>query len=151
MCEVKVSLPLNQCLLVHLYFSTPKDYIFIALLCLCLYIFLNDLWSLCIIDRRQTFNINFGHKYCKKIIKGFKIQVHTDCFFRFGKMVIIKFGYLSSIKSWKLVIIHSTYSWNIKRQKCARMGLNSFHIKWMIGPHCNWKNQNPGSRFGATS
>lgn len=41
--------------------------------------------------------INFGHKYCKKIIKGFKIQVHTDCFFRFGKMVIIKFGYLSSI------------------------------------------------------
>ena len=43
MCEVKVSLPLNQCLLEHLYLSTPTDYIFIALcMRLCLYIFLND-------------------------------------------------------------------------------------------------------------
>ena len=46
---------------------------------------------------------------------------------------------------------HSTYSWDIKCQKCARIGLNSFHVKWIIGIHCNWKNQNPGSRFGATS
>ena len=46
---------------------------------------------------------------------------------------------------------HSTYSWNIKWQKCACMGLNGFHIKWIIGTHCNWKNQNPWSRFGATS
>ena len=36
---------------------------------------------------------------------------------------------------------HSAYSWNIKWQKCARMGLNGFHIKWMISTHCNWKNQ----------
>ena len=46
---------------------------------------------------------------------------------------------------------HSAYSWYIKWQKCARMGLDGFHIKWMIGIHCNWKNQNPGSCFGATS
>ena len=32
-----------------------------------------------------------------------------------------------------------------------RMGLNGFHVKWMIGTQCNWKNQNPGSRFEATS
>ena len=52
---------------------------------------------------------------------------------------------------WLVIWRHSAYSWNIKWQKCARMGLNSFHIKWMIGTHCNWKNQNPGSPLGATS
>ena len=46
---------------------------------------------------------------------------------------------------------HTNYSWNIEWQKCARMGLNGFHIKWIIGTHCNWKNQNPGSPLGATS
>ena len=25
-----------------------------------------------------------------------------------------------------------------------------FHIKWIIGTQGNWKNQNPGGRFGAT-
>ena len=34
---------------------------------------------------------------------------------------------------------HSTYSWIIKWQKCARMGLNDFHIELIIGTHCNWK------------
>ena len=54
--------------------------------------------------------------------------------------------------SAKLYIMeHTIYSWNIKWKKCARMGLNGFHIKCMIGTHCNWKNQNPVSRFGATS
>ena len=47
--------------------------------------------------------------------------------------------------------IHSTYFWNIKWKKCACMGLNGFHIKWIIGTHRNWKNQNSGSRFGAAS
>ena len=31
------------------------------------------------------------------------------------------------------------------------MDSNSIHIEWIIGTLCNWKNQNPGSRFGATS
>ena len=39
----------------------------------------------------------------------------------------------------------------IKWQKCARMGLNGFHIKCIIGTHCSKKNQNPGSPLGATS
>ena len=47
--------------------------------------------------------------------------------------------------------LHSTYSWNIKWQKCACIGLNVFQLKWIIGTHCNLKNQNPESRFGATS
>ena len=36
-------------------------------------------------------------------------------------------------------------------QKSGRLGSNEFHIKWIIGTHGNWKNQNPGIRFGATS
>ena len=39
----------------------------------------------------------------------------------------------------------------IKWQKCARMGLNGFHINCIIGTHCNRKNQNPGSPFETTS
>ena len=35
-------------------------------------------------------------------------------------------------------------------QKCGGIGSNGFHIKWKIGTHGNWKNQNPGGRFGAT-
>ena len=33
----------------------------------------------------------------------------------------------------------------------AYLGSNGFHIKWIIGTHGNWKNQNPGGSFGATS
>ena len=46
---------------------------------------------------------------------------------------------------------HTTYRKNNNLEKCAGMGLNGFHIKLKIGTYCNWKNQNPGSRFGATS
>ena len=38
----------------------------------------------------------------------------------------------------------------IKWQKCARMGLNGFHMKCIIGTHCNFKNQNPGSPCNKT-
>ena len=34
---------------------------------------------------------------------------------------------------------------------CGGIGSNGFHIKWIIGTHGNWKNQNPGGCFGATS
>ena len=46
---------------------------------------------------------------------------------------------------------HTTYSWYIKWQKCSRMGLNGFHIRWKFSTQDNWKNENPGSHFGATS
>ena len=36
-------------------------------------------------------------------------------------------------------------------QKCGDIGINRFHIKWKFGTQNNWKNENPGSRFGATS
>ena len=35
-------------------------------------------------------------------------------------------------------------------EKCGRPDLNAFHLKWIIGTHRNWKNQNNGGRFGAT-
>ena len=36
-------------------------------------------------------------------------------------------------------------------QNCGGIDSNVFHIKWIIGTHCNWKNQNPGGHFGATT
>ena len=35
--------------------------------------------------------------------------------------------------------------------KCGGKSSNGFHIRWILGTHGNWKNQNPGSHFGATS
>ena len=36
-------------------------------------------------------------------------------------------------------------------KKCGGIGSNGFHIKWIIGTHGNWKNQNSVGLFGATS
>ena len=33
----------------------------------------------------------------------------------------------------------------------GRLGSNGFQLKWRFGTRCNWKNQNPGDRFEATS
>ena len=40
-----------------------------------------------------------------------------------------KVGKKKSHLSVEEVTVHTTYSWNIKWQKCARMGLNGFHIR----------------------
>ena len=44
---------------------------------------------------------------------------------------------------WFRGLLHTTYRKNINLEKCAGIGLNDFHIKCIIGTHCNWKNQNP--------
>ena len=36
------------------------------------------------------------------------------------------------------------YAWKMR-------ALNVFHMKWIIETYGNWRNQNPGGRFGATS
>ena len=46
---------------------------------------------------------------------------------------------------------HGGYRWVIMLEKCGHPDLNVFHLKWIIGNNCNWKNQNPGNRFGATT
>ena len=33
----------------------------------------------------------------------------------------------------------------------GHLGSNGFQLKQRFGTHSNWKNQNPGGRFGATS
>ena len=43
------------------------------------------------------------------------------------------------------------YKWIIMLEKCRRPDLTVFHLIWIIGIYGNWKNQNPGGRFGATS
>jgi hypothetical protein len=46
---------------------------------------------------------------------------------------------------------HGGYKWFIMHEKCGRPDSNGFQLKWRFGTHGNWKNQNPGGRFGATS
>ena len=36
-------------------------------------------------------------------------------------------------------------------EKCGHLDLTVFHLIWVIGTCGNWKNQNLGGRFGATS
>ena len=40
--------------------------------------------------------------------------------------------------------LHGSYKWIIMLEKYGRPDLNGFHLKWIIGTHGNWKNQNPG-------
>ena len=47
--------------------------------------------------------------------------------------------------------MHGSYEWIIMLEKCGRLDLTVFHLIWVIGTYGNWKNQNPGGRFGATS
>ena len=46
---------------------------------------------------------------------------------------------------------HGNYKWIIMHEKCGRPDSNGFQLKWRFGTHGNWKNQNPGGCFGATS
>ena len=98
---------------------------------------------------------NFAQYFIlKKVIvpqEGLFFNSHFHCNFLYYTAIletIQDFNFKSGIQTKHP---HSTYSWNIEWQKCVRMGLNSFHIKWMISTLCNSKNQNPGSCFGATS
>ena len=49
----------------------------------------------------------------------------------------------------KLKLYHDNYKWMIMLEKCGLPDLTVSHLIWIIGTHCNWKNQNPGSHFGA--
>ena len=50
-----------------------------------------------------------------------------------------------------VALYHGSYKWIIMLEKCGRPDLTVFHLIWIIGTYGNWKNQNPGGRFGATS
>ena len=43
-----------------------------------------------------------------------------------------------------LVLFHGGYRCIILLEKCGRPDLNVFHLKWIIGTHGNWNNQNHG-------
>ena len=50
-----------------------------------------------------------------------------------------------------ILSFHDSYEWIIMLEKCGRLDLTVFHLIWEIGIYGNWKNQNPGVCFGATS
>ena len=50
-----------------------------------------------------------------------------------------------------MITMHTGYIEAIMQGKCGRNTETTFDIKWVIGTYGNWKNLNPGGRFGATS
>ena len=46
---------------------------------------------------------------------------------------------------------HGSYESIIMFEKCGRLDLTVFQLIWVIGTYGNWKNQNSGGHFGATS
>jgi hypothetical protein len=58
-------------------------------------------------------------------------------------------------KKWMYHYIRQTKTHWIRlkkyTQKCGGTSSNGFHIGWIISTQGNWKNQSPGSCFGATS
>ena len=58
--------------------------------------------------------------------------------------------FLYNVETYTLYT-HGSYEWIIMLEKCRRLDLTVFHLIWVIGTYGNWKNQNPGGRFGATS
>ena len=73
-------------------------------------------------------------------------KIYTLCCLRFCLYLrIVK------IRLIHMLYRHGSYEWIIMHEKCGRPDSNGFQLKWRFGTHGNWKNQNPGGRFGATS
>ena len=50
-----------------------------------------------------------------------------------------------------LTIIKMNLGINYYVNVLGSLGNNRFQLKWRFGTHGDWKNQNPGGRFGASS
>ena len=57
------------------------------------------------------------------------------------------FSLLKLLVVWQKIIKND----QIRVNFLGRLGSNRFQLKWSFGTHCNWKNQNPGGHFEATS
>ena len=67
----------------------------------------------------------------------------------------MKFSNVLLQMSWIITYVrespHTVYIEVFMQGKCGRDTETTFKLKRMFGTHGNWKNQNPGGRFGATS
>ena len=48
---------------------------------------------------------------------------------------------------FQMFIVHGSYKWIIMHEKCGRPDSNGFQLKWRLGTHGHWKNQNPGAHL----
>ena len=56
---------------------------------------------------------------------------------------------------WKILLGQTAMTFNSPHpeinyyvQRIEGLGLNGIELKWIIGTHGNWKNQNPGGQIG---
>ena len=89
-------------------------------------------------DMSETTSLEKQSSFCSnsdlEIFEQTQIQFHS-----------IKSGWNWILHRNKIEILHTTYSWNIKWQKCAGMGLNNLCLKKMKTKIL--KQKNPGSRL----
>ena len=98
--------------------------------------------------------VNGHHEKKLSRVSGPKTNFHKR------KKINMKNGFCSRSRKtpwfftwWAYIPIlnHTGYIEVIMQRKCGRNTETTFDIKWVIGTYGNWKNQNPGGRFGATS
>ena len=114
------------------------------------HIYLWCILPVCIFLKLRVSKILDKH-ICKKILKSLNYIVTLN------KMSMTYLDWTQgldfsfSIFLWERLCNHGGYRWIIMLEKYGHPDLNVFHLKWIIGTHGNWNNQNPGGRFGATS
>ena len=88
----------------------------------------------------------------KKVFCLFKAHFYTQCSRQNVFSYVLVLHPLNELvlsgKSWvRPEVCHTTYSWNIKWQKCAHMGLNGFVLKKQIKIKTLKRKKIPGSRL----
>ena len=85
----------------------------------------------------------------KKIQNRPNYAAFEAIFFMFSwpKWMKKKIEFFSALESY--IISHCSYQWIIMHEKYGLPNSNGFQLKWRFGTDDNWKNENPGGRFGA--
>ena len=100
--------------------------------------------------QKCTFNTIYGKhwllKNCCSRVTTFNFSGVNSCQHcqRFFPCTSLRF-------EWVQLKVHTVWEKFIKSLILGGTGLNRNKLKWIIGTHGHWKNQNPGGRFGATS
>ena len=100
---------------------------------------------------RQIFIDKKSNESIWKLFTFENIRIGAQLFFmKFSEKVkFFQDGHKTS-KFIKIILMYlTTYRKKNNLEKCAGMGLNGFHMKWIIVTHCNWKKPKSWERFGS--
>ena len=107
----------------------------------------SEVWLIWLTDKPDLKLIQFSNIYMRRFLLKFPlVWIYCSCFHHscaiFARICNNRFAIVIGFRR-----NHTAYWKNNNLKKWAGMGLNGFDIKWIIGTHCNRKNQNPGRRM----